>query len=385
MQKIRIFVLLVFLSSFLGGYSQKMENWEEGFLDIHHINTGRGDAVFMILPDGTTLLMDAGSNLRKGERVVTPKPNDSLRAGEWIAEYIRRVIPGNKNFVDYALLTHYHSDHIDGISDVYKSCPIGKVVDRGSEFMPPAASDSCYARYSNFLKSEEIKREVFEVGSSNQFPLKHETGKYDTLFQIRNVYANGSLWSADKKGTTVLFADTVYEKRDRPRENMYSCVIKLSYGDFDYYSGGDIPGFPRPGRPAWHDIESPVSQSVGRVEVAVLNHHGNEDGTNSTFLANLAPRNIIMSTWDALHPNHTVLYRLFSKELYPGERNVFATNLHPATKIVIGELVNKMAAKEGHIVVRVLPGGGEYYIYVLDDNNMNLNVRTTFGPFHSKH
>lgn len=47
---------------------------------------------------------------------------------------------------------------------------------------------------------------------------------------------------------------------------------------------GDIPGFPRPGRPKWHDIETPVSDVVGKVEVAVLNHHGNEDGTNENFL-----------------------------------------------------------------------------------------------------
>lgn len=364
------------------GYAQTLEKWEEGYLDIHHINTGRGDATWMILPDGTTLLIDAGSNSRKGERVVSPKPNDSLRAGEWIAEYIRRAMPENKSFIDYALLTHYHSDHIDGIADVYKRYPAKAVIDRGNAFVPPA-TDSCYVRYVRFLNSTGVRREAFNVGCNNQFSLKYKKSKYDSLFHIQNIYANGSLWDAGK-GLVTLFADTVYEKQNKPRENMYSCVIRLSYGDFDYYTGGDIPGFPRPGRPAWHDVESPVSQSVGKVEVAVLNHHGNEDGTNSTFLANLAPQNIILSTWDALHPNHTVLYRLFSKELYPDERNVFATNLHPATKIVIGELVNKMASQAGHIVVRVLPGGNEYYIYVLDDENVNLDIKATYGPFYSK-
>ena len=32
----------------------------EGCLDIHLINSGRGECNFYILPDGTTLLIDAG-------------------------------------------------------------------------------------------------------------------------------------------------------------------------------------------------------------------------------------------------------------------------------------------------------------------------------------
>ena len=34
--------------------------WREGYLDIHQISTGRGNATFMILPDGTTMMVDMG-------------------------------------------------------------------------------------------------------------------------------------------------------------------------------------------------------------------------------------------------------------------------------------------------------------------------------------
>ena len=33
--------------------------WTEGCLDIHQINTGLGESAFYILPDGTTMLIDA--------------------------------------------------------------------------------------------------------------------------------------------------------------------------------------------------------------------------------------------------------------------------------------------------------------------------------------
>ena len=34
--------------------------WSEGELDIHTISTGRGECLFFIMPDGTTMVVDAG-------------------------------------------------------------------------------------------------------------------------------------------------------------------------------------------------------------------------------------------------------------------------------------------------------------------------------------
>jgi hypothetical protein len=35
-------------------------DWTAGYLDIHHISTGKGECMFAILPDGTTMMIDAG-------------------------------------------------------------------------------------------------------------------------------------------------------------------------------------------------------------------------------------------------------------------------------------------------------------------------------------
>ena len=35
--------------------------WSRGMLDIHQLSTGRGNSAFFTLPDGTTLLVDAGA------------------------------------------------------------------------------------------------------------------------------------------------------------------------------------------------------------------------------------------------------------------------------------------------------------------------------------
>ena len=59
--------------------------WMEGYLDLHHINTGRGDVAYYIFPDGTTLLFDAGEQDPTDPRTNSARnsvirPNNSTRA-----------------------------------------------------------------------------------------------------------------------------------------------------------------------------------------------------------------------------------------------------------------------------------------------------------------
>ena len=401
--KKRVIICLLLAFEIMIAQSQSLSQRKEGYLDIHHINTGRGDATFCVFPDGTTMLIDAGANSGKGDRCVKARPNDKKTPGMWIAQYVNRFKPSGSNCLDYALLTHFHADHIGGvytkktdandyfltgISEVFSLIPVLRIVDRGHQYMPPSSDDRCYTNYLGFarflLKNYPHCLDRFVVGSSQQFTLQKDSVAYPS-FQIRNLYANGCMWSGVNDSIVKLFPELkVLSKRDMPRENRYSCAIKISYGKFDYYVGGDIPGYPRPGRPQWHDVESPLSKVIGQVEVAKANHHGNGDASNEIFISTLAPQNFILSTWDALHPEHKVLYRMLSKDLYSGKRFVFATNLHPATKIVIGDLVDKMASQQGHIVVRVLPGGEEYMIYVLDDENDSCRILSSVGPFFCK-
>src|SRR4051812_35873687 len=90
--------------------------WQEGYMDLHHINTGRGNAAFYILPDGTTMIVDAGELDPTAARTTSPRnavirPNDSKRPYEWITDYIRQFAPPKTAVIDYALITHFHDDH----------------------------------------------------------------------------------------------------------------------------------------------------------------------------------------------------------------------------------------------------------------------------------
>ena len=89
-----------------------LPEWQEGYLDIHTVSTGRGDATFIVMPDGTTLLIDAGDN---GKEKDKQHPDATKRAGEWLSIYIENVlqqIPVSDGKIDYAMITHFHDDHM---------------------------------------------------------------------------------------------------------------------------------------------------------------------------------------------------------------------------------------------------------------------------------
>ena len=68
--------------------------WEEGCLDIHAVNSGRGECVFYIMPDGTSMCCDAGEitkfgNEKAGDHPRVPqKPNANVRPYMTYANYI---------------------------------------------------------------------------------------------------------------------------------------------------------------------------------------------------------------------------------------------------------------------------------------------------------
>ena len=72
---------------------KQLKEWREGVLDIHHISTGRGSAIFYILPDGTRMIVDAGdlgdiTRLKQHKSIMPAVPNASKTPAEWIARYI---------------------------------------------------------------------------------------------------------------------------------------------------------------------------------------------------------------------------------------------------------------------------------------------------------
>ena len=67
--------------------------WSEGELDIHHINTGRGEAALLILPDGTGLLVDASGKTLEQPPFSLPTRPDATRPPRRMGRAVRPACP----------------------------------------------------------------------------------------------------------------------------------------------------------------------------------------------------------------------------------------------------------------------------------------------------
>jgi beta-lactamase superfamily II metal-dependent hydrolase len=391
--------------------------WTEGYLYIHHISTGRGNSTYVVMPDGTTLLIDAGETDKGFIESVAPlapfppRPDAEHAAGYWIADYIREFAPRDRPVtLDYALITHFHTDHmgmllpsspmsatgayrLTGITEVADLIPIKTLIDRAAPtYTTPIDLRGCHESnnektLANYLRMVDYRRRHgqtvvgLRAGALDQIQLARAQKFGD--FHIRNVASSGVIWTG--RGTeTEQYIPVDAIKDCHFDENPFSNVIRVDYGTFRYYAGGDIPGVPDYTQPFWRDIETPVAAVVGPVDVMTLDHHGNRDSTNGAILRALRPRVIVQQNWLSVQPGEEVVVRMASHEFYPGPRDVFSTGMSPETRIAIGPVMDQIyRSYSGHVVIRVAPGGSTYEVFTLDDGDNVRKVVGRFGPYES--
>jgi len=422
MRKSFVGIICLHLCCLVSGIAQnnRLPVWQKGMMDIHHISTGRGNATFMIFPDGTTMLFDAGEISDTHPRTLSSRnsrlhPNNTKAAYEWLVDYIKEFSPSGKNILDYGVISHFHDDHfgewdafkkksekgnyvLTGITGVGDKIPIKRMMDRGHSNPIDVKSAAFQDRFQNdeyhivqslnnyfsFLESEKNNGQLYDsivVGAHDQFKLLYDSVNYSN-WKITNIAAGGNIATGYQNRESV----RVWSKGVYPGENPLSVCLKISYGKFDYFTGGDIAGIDEFGAADFQSMEAQVAPLVGAVDVATLNHHGNRDSQQGFYVRTLRPRVWIQQSWSSDHPGHDVLRRIMSQNIYPGARDLFSTDLLDANINVIGDSFIQKAytAKKGHIVVRVEPDGNRYSVFVLNDDSTDKYVITQHGPYQSR-
>jgi hypothetical protein len=291
-------------------------------------------------------------------------PNDSKRPAEWIAQYIKHFsLPlKNNGALDYALLTHFDTDHIGqngklaiekvgldykltGITHVGNLLDISTLIDRGyPTYDYPTATKVTGAHISNYKlyvaarDREGKKNEGFVIGSNSQIKLLKDPGSYPT-FEVRNIVGNGKIWTGSGTTAKELVPSTA-SSSEQLNENRCSCGIRITYGNFDYFSAGDILGVEK--APEWFDIETPVARLLGETDVVVANHHAYSDAMCDTYISQVKPQVYVIPVWDYYHPQPATLSRMLSQTLYPGERSVFAAGMvdrNISDSVYLGDLL----------------------------------------------
>ena len=329
--------------------------WKKGEFQIHFIYTGVAESIFLIFPDGTTMLLDCGDfdAAARGEKSVPILPSADRHAGEWIARYVTRVNPSVTD-VDYMLLSHYHNDHA-GSDRFYAE----KIIRDGKEYPLSGFSqaaqilnfhkaiDRCYPDddtslkwadqdtvglmqdfYAYMQKRKGLQIEKFRLGATDQIVQLHNRLRYPT-FQVRNICGNGCIAYPDGRIKDLFEARKVAGKENK-NENAMSLGMVFSYGPFRFYTAGDFSAkFKDPdGTPRF--IEDDIADVCGRVNVAKVNHHGHNSMSRKLVSA-LSPQVWVSCVWDQLHNLPPCMQLLSDRSIYPGDR-VICPTIMPAAR-----------------------------------------------------
>lgn len=379
--------------------------WQNGHFQIHAIYTGAGESLFLIFPDGTSMLLDCGGHpaINRGDLAVPVLPSGRLQAGEWVARYVERVNP-SKCDVDYLVVSHFHSDHtgcpewnsgmrgdlpLSGFVLASEKLHFKIAVDRGwpdyDEPVPFAGSELLESRdlmtdlYRDLAKRDGLKVEKFRLGADDQFRLLHRADLYPE-FNVHNFCANGKISLKDGTVRDLYAGKIATEHPLALNENGMSLGMIFRYGGFSFYSAGDFSDYWKmsDGTECW--TEDDLADAVGRVTVAKVNHHG-YCSMREKLVSALSPKMWISCVWDQLHNLPETMERVY-KAGRPDQ--VFCPGIYPAERRWQDQgapwqsLIPDICYHGNHILIDVPPEDNTFSVQFISARDEEMNVAGGF-------
>ena len=236
---------------------------EEGRLSVTILDVGQGDGIFIQGPAGGTYLIDGGSS-------------DIKKVGQYRIEPFLKSRGVGK--LDYVLISHGDSDHMNGVADLIERRKIG--IEIGTLVLPmQEAWDESLCSLADMARQAGIQ--VAEIGPGQGI----------------------------QENEAALFCIQPAKGDEIQPGNEASMVLALSSGEFDMLLSGDVEG---KGEELLTERLTKTEQAR-TWEVLKVAHHGSRNSTSERFLQSVQPAFAIISAGEQNrygHPHQETLVRL---------------------------------------------------------------------------
>lgn len=245
----------------------------EDCLEVHFLDVGQGDAIYIRTPDEFDILIDGGPNKN-------------------VLSQLGQVMPFWDHDIDIMILTHPHSDHVTGLVEVLRRYNVKEVYYTG---VPHTTPD--YIAWLEEISDQQIPMQIVEQ------PIDFKLGN-DIVFQF--LYPQKSL--KDQEITEL---------------NNSSIVNRLVYGETEFLLMGDaekeveeelIANYCHP------ELDSGDSEDCSQLssDILKLGHHGSSSSSSEEFLEVVDPDLAVIQVGQGNsfgHPHNIILDRLRRQEI----------------------------------------------------------------------
>ncbi len=222
-------------------------------MTVDFYDMGKADAMLVTLPDGFTMLIDAGTN----------------KGGKALVERFEQAGVGP---VDMMVVTHYDKDHVGGADKIIEDVGVGAVV------MPIYDKES--KQYDQFIEAMDERPDV------KRMPVQR-----------------AGVTSFERGGAVVTISAAHEADYGADEENDFSLAVRITYGDVKFFFTGDAEG------PRQREL---LSEGDVKCDVLKVPYHGRLTDVSAPFAQAASPK-IAFITDSEEEPANPVLVRLYEE------------------------------------------------------------------------
>ena len=235
-----------------------------GKLRVYFIDVEGGQSTLFVTPAGKSLLIDTGwpgNNFRDADRISAAAKSAGLKR------------------IDYVLITHYHDDHVGGVSQLVQRIPVGSFIVHGPNREQDQATERGYAAFEKALTDTKAKEIVAKPG--DHLPIQ---GMDVTVISADGKVIQKPLSGAGEPNT---FCKQTRSARPTKTENARSLGVLIRFGKLQILDLGDLTSDKE------RDLMCPDNR-LGKIDVLVVSHHGWYESSSPALVDAIHPRVAVM-------------------------------------------------------------------------------------------